>query len=79
MRVHVLLFASLREIAGDSQVEFELGAGATAVAVREELAARWPATRQVPYIVAVNQDYATDEHELSDGDEVALVPAISGG
>ena len=77
MRVRVRLFASLRERAGASERELELPAGARAVDV-------WPALpelgEQPPgVLLAVNKEYVEGGHELADGDEVALIPPVSGG
>ncbi len=79
MKVRVLLFASLREIAGDSELSVELADGATLASLEADLAERWPAFGQIPFVFAVNRDYATRDRVLVAGDEVALVPAISGG
>ena len=80
MIVSVRLFAGLRERAGRDRLELELPEGAT---VAELLAAM--ATTPVGAIgprecvVAVNREYATGEHAVAAGDEVALVPPVSGG
>jgi len=74
VRVTVRLFAGLRERAGWSERELE---GVTRV---EEI---WPALSLGPepagLLYAVNKEYAKRERELRDGDEVALIPPVSGG
>ena len=76
MHVTVRLFAGLREQAGTSRRELELERGATAADV-------WPALglgeRPPGLLVAVNREYADAAQALSDGDEVALIPPVSGG
>lgn len=76
MRVAVRLFAGLRELAGTRATEIELPAGSTAADV-------WPALElgdEPPgLLVAVNQSYAARDSVLADGDEVALIPPVSGG
>ncbi|MEZ5987981.1 MAG: molybdenum cofactor biosynthesis protein MoaE [Planctomycetota bacterium] len=79
MRVTVLLFAACREAAGRDRVELELDAGADLAALRRTLVGRWPALDRVPFVFAHNLDYAAPDTPLAEGDEVALVPAISGG
>lgn len=79
MKIDVLLFASLPEIAGERRLEVELEEGATLGDLRAHLVERWPAVRHVPFVFARNRDYARDDVELRSGDEVACVPAISGG
>ena len=73
MSVHVRLFAGLRERAGWSEREVE---AATVSDV-------WPALdlgdEPEGLLYAVNREYADRERELRDGDEVALIPPVSGG
>ena len=76
MEVRVRLFAVLRERAGADRVDVELPDGATVARLREEVEA---VTGPVPCLVAVNRRYAGDEEVLAPGDEVALVPPVSGG
>ena len=81
MRIQVRLFAVLRDAAGVSEVELELPAGATAAAVGARLAERYPGiAKHLPRVAyAVNRDYAPAETPLREGDEVALIPPVSGG
>jgi MoaE-MoaD fusion protein len=76
MRVTVKLFAGLRERAGVAERGLELPAGARAGDV-------WPALglgeEPAGLLYAVNKEYAGPVHELADGDEVALIPPVSGG
>ena len=73
MPVTVRLFAGLRERAGWSQRQVE---AATVAEV-------WPALglgdEPDGLLYAVNREYATRERALADGDEVALIPPVSGG
>src|SRR5690349_14371660 len=74
MRVTVRLFAGLRERAGRSQLELE------DVARIEDV---WPALglgdEPAGLLYAVNREYVEPGHELADGDEVAVIPPVSGG
>jgi molybdopterin converting factor subunit 1 len=81
MRVRVRLFASLREIVGESDVVLELGAEATAESAWERLVREHPALgeRRARLTAAVNRSYATFDTPLHDGDEVVFVPPVSGG
>lgn len=78
MHVRIRLFAMLRERAGTSELELELPDGAR---VRDALAAAPVAelARGLPLVLAVNREYADDDAPLSPGDELALVPPVSGG
>ncbi|MFQ5505124.1 MAG: molybdenum cofactor biosynthesis protein MoaE [Planctomycetota bacterium] len=79
MKLSVILFASLREITGESALELELPDGSRLSELRTRLVQEWPKVGAVPFVFAVNREYAEDERLLAEGDEVALVPAISGG
>ena len=72
-RVNARLFAGLRERAGWSQREIE------AARVADVWAALELGAEPDGLLYAVNHEYASPEHELADGDEVALIPPVSGG
>jgi molybdopterin synthase catalytic subunit len=76
VRVVVRLFAGLRERAGAGERTVELPADARAADV-------WPALElgDEPdgLLYAVNREYAPRDRELAEGDEVALIPPVSGG
>lgn len=78
MTVRVRLFAQLRERAGASELELELPEGAR---VRDALAAEPVAALAggLPLVMAVNREYASEDARLSPGDELALIPPVSGG
>jgi molybdopterin synthase catalytic subunit len=76
MIVRVKLFAGLRERAGVDEVEVELEPGAT---TDDLLTALGDLTDGVRCVVAVNREYSGPGAPIGPGDEVALVPPISGG
>lgn len=80
MQVRVLLFGALREVAA-SCTPLNLPDGATAGDLLAALAAQHPevAAMQPSLALAVNQEYARRDTVLRDGDEVALLPPVSGG
>jgi molybdopterin synthase catalytic subunit len=81
VRVRLLYFAVLRDIAGTSAADLELPSGSRAVDVWERLRAthRELAEYRQPPMVAVNEEYVVPEHALSDGDELAFIPPVAGG
>jgi MoaE-MoaD fusion protein len=76
MRITVRLFAVLRERAGRDELELDLPDGAR---VADALAAVAHLAPGVPLVLAVNREYAVPESPLSAGDELAVVPPVSGG
>src|SRR5439155_13061044 len=82
MLVKVRLFAMLRETAGTGSLELALQDGATVQdaldAVGREQGIEELIVR-MPVVAAVNREYVPEEQVLSEGDELALIPPVSGG
>jgi molybdopterin synthase catalytic subunit len=76
VKVTVRLFAQLRERAGRREVELELPEGAR---VRDAIAALDEVAAGLPVVMAVNREYADEAAALHAGDELALIPPVSGG
>jgi molybdopterin synthase catalytic subunit len=76
MQIRVRLFAGLRERAGATELELELPEGALVADALERMA---ELTDGVPVVMAVNHEYADPGSALESGDEVALIPPVSGG
>jgi molybdopterin synthase catalytic subunit len=76
MEVTVRLFAMLRERAGAREVTLELPDGAR---VSDALAELGSIAEGLPLVMAVNREYAPEDHVLDEGDELALIPPVSGG
>lgn len=81
IRVRVRLFAVQRELAGTRELDLDLPAAATVAAAWDALVARYPALAPGRSSVrfARNGDYADETTALRDGDEVAMIPPVSGG
>src|SRR5882762_11316778 len=81
IRITVLLFGQAREWAGSSSIELELNAPATVETAFAILKAQQPrlAEMERSLLFAVNEEYASPSHPLSDGDRLAVLPPVSGG
>ena len=81
MEVTVLLFAAHRERIGKANTVVSLPERATVGTLLSELRSRGGGWADLPSApaVAVNRSYANVDSELSDGDEVALIPPVAGG
>jgi molybdopterin synthase catalytic subunit len=81
MLVRVLYFARCRELAGCAEEQVELPEGATTAQLVELLSqARAPLGPHLATArIAVNREFAPPHTELSEGDEVAVIPPVSGG
>jgi molybdopterin converting factor subunit 1 len=81
MRVTVRLFARLRDLAGSGELIRDLEGPATVQSVWRGLVAEMPALGEYERTmsVAINADYSRMSASVSDGDEVAFLPPVSGG
>jgi molybdopterin converting factor subunit 1 len=81
MTVRALFFAAYRDLAGSDALEVRLPDGARVSDLVASLRARDAALARLPErpAVAVNLEYAASDSALRDGDEVALIPPVSGG
>lgn len=81
MKVHVLFFAALADDIGKRDVVIHLSDKATVGDALSLLAREYPAIAryQSRLATAVNLDYVGPEHPLSDNDELAIIPPVSGG
>lgn len=80
MLVTILFLASYREMSGTSRISLALPAGATIAEMLALVCARYtdlPDSDRI--VVAVNNEYQDGSFVLDDGDEVALIPPVSGG
>ena len=76
MEITVRLFAMLRESAGAREVTLDLPDGAR---VGDAIAALGEVAGGLPLVMAVNREYAPEDQVLGPGDELALIPPVSGG
>jgi molybdopterin converting factor subunit 1 len=81
MNIRLLYFAVLRDITGTSDAVMSLEEGTKAADVWQNLRGRYTqlADYRKPPMIAVNEDYATPETVLHDGDELAFIPPVAGG
>lgn len=83
MKVKVLFFARSRELVGVTETEFELETGQDSVGLEELLLKWYPNLREIwsTCVLARNQEYLAKGESvvLNEGDEIAVIPPISGG
>lgn len=81
MKARVRLFAALREAVGAREVTLDLREGASVRQAFEQLCSAYPALARYGGQVAfaVNAAYVPPEHPLRGGDELAVIPPVSGG
>jgi molybdopterin synthase catalytic subunit len=81
MKVRVLYFGQLRELAKKREEQVEVPEGATVQQLFDRISDSFPPLRNFDDVIAigVNQSFAAREHVLKDNDEVAMLPPVSGG
>jgi molybdopterin synthase catalytic subunit len=81
VKVRLLFFAVLREIAGRSEQVVELPEGSSTGDVWQRLRTEHGALREYiqPPMIAVNESYVGIDELLRDGDELAFIPPVAGG
>ncbi|WP_181306346.1 molybdopterin converting factor subunit 1 [Rufibacter sp. XAAS-G3-1] len=79
--MEILLFGITREIVGGSTLTVEPEQPLETVGqLKNWLADRYPAIKKLSSLaIAVDSEYADDAHPLAPGQEVALIPPVSGG
>ena len=79
--VRVLLFGAARDAAGKDSLELRINSPATVGSAFGQLLADYPALARFgnSLLLAVNQEYALSDRKLSEGDELAVLPPVSGG
>jgi molybdopterin converting factor subunit 1 len=81
VKIRVRLFASFREAVGGGTLDWDAPEAATVAEVVAALRAAYPRLGPAAdkAMLAVNQEYVGGELRLHDGDELALIPPVSGG
>ncbi|MDQ6788967.1 MAG: MoaD/ThiS family protein [Acidobacteriota bacterium] len=79
MKVQVLFFGATAEAVGKREIEIDLAKQTKADSAFAEILAQFPQLNQYPLLFAVNQEYATSDEAINEGDELAIFTAVSGG
>lgn len=80
MKLRLLAFGIAGDILKARRMDYVLQSGDTVAALRESLGAEyWDLAQLDALRFAVNEIYVHDDHRLQEGDEVVLIPPVSGG
>ncbi len=77
--VKVKLFASSRELVGESEVRISLTDQTTVGNLRKKIVEMYPALSKIMFVVAVNHKVSDNSTIINNSDEVAILPPVSGG
>ncbi len=81
MKIRVRCFAAVREIVGVSELVVDLPEGSTLIQLISQLRDQFPQLEALTgsLLFSVNREYASTDTGLTTGDDVALIPPVSGG
>ncbi|NIV15477.1 MAG: molybdopterin converting factor subunit 1 [Aliifodinibius sp.] len=80
MKITIKFFASSRELVGRNQLEMKLPSDATVKTLIDTLKQNHVKLAKLnSFMIAVNMEYVKSDVPLNDGDEVAIIPPVSGG
>jgi molybdopterin converting factor subunit 1 len=80
MKVNIKFFALGRELVETSNLEIEMGDDGNVQNLIDQLKSDHPKFAELKsFLIAVNLEYADMQKSLKDGDEVAIIPPVSGG
>jgi molybdopterin converting factor small subunit len=79
MNIRVLFFGATADIAGTRILDVQLPATVTSGEVLIEMVERYPALASHKLHLSMNQQFATGREPISEGDELAIFTAVSGG
>ena len=81
MRVHLLYFATFRDVAGRDREDRQVTEGARVSDLWKELVGEMPSLARTGSMppAAVNREYTGPDTPLAEGDEVAFLPPVAGG
>ena len=80
MKVNLLAFGIAKDILHTKNLEFELNEGDSIAILKEKLFHSYPDFEKLKSLAfAVGEDYQIETYQLKSGDEVAIIPPVSGG
>jgi len=80
MKITVLFFGITTDLVGEKSISFSFNENTNVADLKSFLISDYPNLKNInDFAIAVNEDYATNELTLKEGDVVAVIPPVSGG
>jgi molybdopterin converting factor subunit 1 len=80
MKCKIKAFGISKDIIGNKVLELELPEGSTVMDLKKQLFEKYTAFSDLKSLyIALNNDYAEEKMVLKEGDEIAIIPPVSGG
>lgn len=74
----ILFFAHLRDVAGSESIEMQVD-GKTVAELKEEIMTKFDFQKLDTVMTAINEEFASDDDIIQEGDTIAFIPPVSGG
>ncbi|GEM69969.1 molybdopterin synthase sulfur carrier subunit [Sphingobacterium mizutaii NBRC 14946 = DSM 11724] len=80
MKITVLGFGIAKDIFGSSEIHLEVNEGLNVSDLRSVLEEGYPQLNKLKsYMLAIDEEYAEDSQIINSGNEIAVIPPVSGG
>lgn len=80
MKITVLGFGIAKDIFGSSEIHMEVNEGLNVSDLRSVLEEEYPQLNKLKsYMLAIDEEYAEDSQIINSGNEIAVIPPVSGG
>lgn len=80
MKIQILFFGITTDLVAASNLELEVSVDLSVVGFKKLLKEKYPQLKNInSYAIAVNENYATDDLVLKEGNVIAVIPPVSGG
>ncbi|HKK77153.1 MAG TPA: MoaD/ThiS family protein [Saprospiraceae bacterium] len=80
MDINLIAFGIAKDILGEKTAILSLEDRVTVGSLKEKLIREYPAFEKLRSLsIAINEEYQTDDYEISPQDEVVIIPPVSGG
>lgn len=80
MKITVLGFGISKEIFGSSEIHLDVNEGLNVSDLRAVLEGEYPQLNKLKsYMLAIDEEYAEDSQIINSGNEIAVIPPVSGG
>lgn len=80
IRIKLVPYGIARDILGDSEKSMKVKEGDHVAVARQQLLSKFPAFSELASLrFAINEEYCDDDTPLKDGDELVIIPPVSGG
>lgn len=77
--VKIKCFSLVKRQTGQAELSMALPENTTNIEFLNKFLNAYPGLNGIPIRIAVNREYSEDTVKLNDGDEIALIPPVSGG